>query len=138
SSAWPGASAWGTESIGRGGGGDGGRRPRKRAQYHASASSIPPRTAPPASAASARSTRESPASSSASRAAASARRSARERRNEPPNPSGTSAAIRHRKPSVSMSVTGRIAQAPALKPFQYALTPVPNAPTTPTPLTAFR
>jgi len=25
-----------------------------------------------------------------------------------------------------MSVTGRIAQAPALKPFQYALTPVPN------------
>src|SRR5204863_5666788 len=99
--------------------------------YHASASSIPPPTAPTTSAASTRSSRESPASSSASRAAASARRSARDRRGEPPIPSGTSAASRHRNPSVSTSVAGRIAQTPALRPFQYALTPVPNGLTTP-------
>jgi len=112
-----------------------GRSPAKRDQYHPSASSIPPPTAPTISAASARSSRPSPASASASRAAARASRSARERRGEPATRSGTSAAIRQRKPSVTMSVTGRIAQAPATRPFQYAFTPAPNGLMTPRPLT---
>jgi hypothetical protein len=47
--------------------------------------------------------------------------------------SGTSAAIWQRKPSVSIKVMGRIAQAPLLMPSQYALTPAPNGLTTPSP-----
>ena len=110
--------------------------PRARCQYHASASSMPPPTAPTISAVSARSARPIPASSSASRAAARANRSARDRRAEPPIESGTSAPIRQRKPSVSINVSGRIAQTPPVRPSQYALTPAPNGLTTPSPVTA--
>ena len=38
---------------------------------------------------------------------------------------GTSAAMRERSPSVSMTVMGLIAQAPADRPVQRLLTPAP-------------
>jgi hypothetical protein len=63
-------------------------------------------------------------------------RSERERRAEPPIGSGTSAPIRQRKPSVSIKVSGRIAETPPLIPSQYALTPAPYGLTTPSPVTA--
>ena len=97
---------------------------------------MPPPTAPTISAVSVRSARPIPASSSASRAAASANRSARDRRVEPPIESGTSAPIRQRKPSVSIRVSGPIAETPPVMPSQYALTPTPNGLTTPSPVTA--
>ena len=63
---------------------------------------------------------------------------ARVRRREPPAASGTSPASPHRKPVASKSVSGRIAQAPAARPAQYALTPAPNGLTTPSPVTTIR
>ena len=38
---------------------------------------------------------------------------------------GTSAAMRERKPSVSIRVMGLIAQVPAVRPVQKLLTPAP-------------
>ena len=110
-------------------------RPRDARQYQASASSMPPPTAPTTSAASARSRASRPASASASPAAPIASRSARVRRAEPVSGGGTSAARRHRKPSVSMTVRSRIAQAPAASPDQYALTPGPYGLAAPRPVT---
>ena len=111
-------------------------------QYHASPSSMPPPTAPTMSAMSVRSRGERSASASASRAAARARRSARERRRETPRPpmtsAGTSAAMRERKPSVSMTVSGRMAHSPVERPAQNVLTPAPYGLTTPRPLTTTR
>src|SRR5215813_12643273 len=119
-----------------------GRPVRVSSQYQASPSSMPPPTAPITSAASARSAGPRPASASASRAAASPRRSARARRGETPRlaiaSAGTSAATRERKPSVSISVMGRMAQAPAASPAQNVLVPVPYGLTTPSPLTTTR
>ena len=69
------------------------------------------------------------ASASASRAAARARRSARERRREAPRvpttSAGTSAAMRDRKPAVSMTVSGRMAHSPEARPVQKVLAPAP-------------
>src|SRR4029453_12373051 len=119
-----------------------GRPVRVSSQYHASPSSMPPPTAPMTSAASARSAAPRPASARASRAAARPRRSARARRGETPRPAiaspGTSAATRARKPSVSMRVTGRMAQVPAASPAQNVLVPAPYGLTTPRPLTTTR
>ena len=57
----------------------------------------------------------------------------------PPSTSaGTSAATRERSPSVSMAVTGRMAQAPADRPVHRLLTPAPYGLTTPSPLTTTR
>ena len=92
-------------------------------------------TACSSGAASRRSAAESRASSSASRAAVSASRSARARRADPPIVPGTSAAMRERNPSVSISVMGRIAHAPAVIPCQNALTPAPKGLTAPSPVT---
>ena len=84
----------------------------------------------------------SAASAIASAAAASASRSALERRRDALRPSstsaGTSAATRERNPSVSMAVTGRMAQAPADRPVHRLLTPAPYGLTTPSPLTTTR
>ncbi len=104
-------------------------RPRAISQYQFSPSSMPPPTAPTRSAASVRAAPSRPASASASRAAASAIRSARERRRDEPSApmtsAGISAAMRERKPSVSMTVMGLIAQVPAASPFQKLFTPAP-------------
>ena len=104
-------------------------RPRAISQYQSSPSSMPPPTAPMSSAASRRAAPSRPASARASRAAARAIRSARERRREAPSApmtsAGTSAAMRERKPSVSMTVMGLIAQVPAASPFQKLFTPAP-------------
>ena len=51
---------------------------------------------------------------------------------------GTSAATRERSPSVSMAVTGRMAQAPADRPVHRLLTPAPYGLTAPSPLTTTR
>src|SRR5712692_2856134 len=115
---------------------------RVSSQYHSSPSNIPPPTAPTASAAAARSCPCSPASASASVAAASARRSARERRREAGSDAtvsgGISAATRERKPSVSMRVTGLMAQAPAARPDQKVFAQAPYGLMTPSPLTTTR
>ncbi len=112
--------------------------PRARAQYQLSASSMPPPTAPTISAAPARSARPSAASSSASPTAPSASRSARERRGELATSSGTSAAMRQRKPVASTRVIGRMAQVPAARPAQYVFTPAPKGLTAPRPVTSTR
>ena len=116
--------------------------PRARAQYHASVSSMPPPTAPTTSAVRASSARESPASSTASAAAASPKRSARERRRDAARRStaaaGTTAAMRARKPSVSISVRGSIAQRAEASPSQKAFTPAPKGLTAPRPVTTTR
>ena len=113
--------------------------PRHSPQYQFSPSSMPPPTAPTSSADSRRARPSSPESARASRAAASARRSARERRRETRRAgrisAGTSAAMRERKPSVSMRVMGLMAQVPAARPVQKLLTPAPYGLTTPSPLT---
>ena len=112
-----------------------GRAPsRAPRQYHASASSMPPPTAPTTSAAARRSRAPRPASARASAAAAMARRSERVRRAEPAGVPGTSAPIRQRKPSVSISVRSRIVQTPAASPFQYATSPAPYGLTAPRPV----
>ena len=80
--------------------------------------------------------RSSPASSSASRGGGRA----------PADRPASGAATRRRLPAPrrraaakarwsSMSVTGRIAHAPAARPAQYAFTPAPNGLTTPSPVT---
>ncbi len=62
----------------------------------------------------------------------------RDRRAEPGSGSGTSAAMRQRKPPTSINVTGRIAQTPLRTPSQYALTPGPKGLTAPSPVTTTR
>src|SRR5262245_6609758 len=116
-----------------------GRPVRVSSQYHSSPSSIPPPTAPTTRAACPRSPGVSTASARASCAAASARRSARARRPDTPSvaiaSAGTSAAILERKPSVSTSVTGRIAHVPEDSPVQNVFAPAPYGLTTPRPVT---
>src|SRR5204862_7502532 len=113
---------------------------RARRQCHASASSMPPPMPPITTPAGRSSAGVSAASATASSAAASASRSARERRREArgTSPTGTSAAIRERNPSVSKSVPGPVAHRPAARPVQNGERPSPYGLATPIPVTTTR